>query len=62
MGLTLRAIIDRKLRMVKGAPAQDSHTSTWLVSPAAGHEKKKDTSRTKPQAADLSMSEVQNLL
>ena len=39
----------------KGAPARESHTSTWLVSPALGYKKKMDTSRTEAQNAKLSM-------
>ena len=31
----------RPLVAIKGAPAQESHTGTWLVSPAPGCEKKK---------------------
>ena len=30
------------LQLLKGVPAQESHTSAWLVSPAAGCEKKKN--------------------
>ena len=29
--------------MIKGAPARESRTGTWLVSPAAGRQKKKMT-------------------
>ena len=40
--------------VTKGAPAQESRTSTRLVSPAAGWKKKKDASRTSSQNLNLS--------
>ena len=39
----------------KGAPAWESCTGTWLVSPVASPEKKKDTSRTGPPNMKLSI-------
>ena len=36
-------IIPKYRRQFKGAPAQESLTRTWLVSPAAGREKKNHT-------------------
>ena len=40
----------------KGAPARESRTGTRLVSPTQGCEKKKkDTSETRPQNANLSI-------
>ena len=54
-----RTLNDR-IRERQGAPARDSRTGTWLVSPAAGHEKKK---RTPPeQSLRLPIWVCQNLL
>ena len=38
-----RKILRKKADMGKGAPAQESHTNTRLVSPATGCKKKKKT-------------------
>ena len=42
----------------KGAPARESHTGTWLVSPVTGCKKKKDTSGAGPQNTKLSTLEI----
>ena len=46
-----------KWQQMKEVLAHESHTSAWLVSPAAGCEKKMEVSTTGPQTTKLSTLE-----